>query len=84
MVLLGYADTFQPSIAPTVTEELIEPIRVEHLIEFFRRAFRERNVDPDEDQVTERVDAVLDDLDPARPDFVILATSKARAELRNI
>jgi hypothetical protein len=81
MVLLGYPETFQHPISPTVTEETVKLISEDELADFFARAYSERNMPFDADKVAGKVLAVFDAIDSTRPDFVIQVNSLALAEL---
>jgi hypothetical protein len=84
MVLLGYSDSFHPSVLPTVAEEELRLIGEEELMEFFARAYGEKQIPADEDKVADKVVSVLEGLDPTQPDFVVRVGSLAIAELDNL
>jgi hypothetical protein len=81
MVLLGYSGSFHPSVLPTVEEETLRLIGERELMEFFARDYLERSITPSEDKIAEKVEAVLDGLDPSRPDFVLKVGSLTIVEL---
>jgi hypothetical protein len=81
MVLLGYSGSFHPSVLPTGEEETLRLIGERELMEFFARDYLERSITPSEDKIAEKVEAVLDGLDPSRPDFVLKVGSLTIVEL---
>lgn len=81
MILLGYSGTFPPSVLPTVKEDALRVFGETELIEFFARAFKEKNRAFTEDDVADSVMRVLSGADPAQPDFLAKAAPLVLAEL---
>jgi hypothetical protein len=79
MLLLGYPETLHPLIP--VCEDVLDIFGEDALIEFFARAYAEKNAAFDEAKVAANVEAVLKDLDPKQPDFVARIGSLVVAEL---
>jgi len=79
MILLGYNGTFHPTVC--AEEDPVTVFGEDELMEFFARAFAERQKEFTEDDVAESVLRVLDGADPAKPDFVPKAASLIIAEL---
>lgn len=84
LVLIGYNETFPSSVLPHVAEETIEPIGETHLIEFFYLASQQSRIPPDEKQVEDAVQRVLNQLDPEQPDFLERLGPLASEELARV
>lgn len=81
LVLLGYEDFFPAWMIPTVQKEDIRPIGVSDLVRFFAEAFQQQGLEVDEPKLESTVAGILDDIDPAGEDFLVLLQPRLIAEL---
>jgi hypothetical protein len=81
MILVGYNGTLLPTVRAKI--DPVKAFEQKHLVEFFSRAFKERNRDFTDDDVADSVVRVLEGADPAQPDFVVKASSLILAELED-
>lgn len=80
LILLGYADTFEQTVLPTVAEEALTEINERELIEFFARAYKELSLPMTEDDIADIVERVLKGQQALQPSDLYQIPLLARAE----